>query len=137
MRLLFAFLILTVNIFGQDNLRTKTKNDVLGKWKFKPIYLKMDDGKEAIMEEWIVMEITFSKQGNFKFVLSDSSIQEGKWDISDDGKILLLTERKQIPKYHEEFIPLNLPIRAKRGKYIKLISKMDGKDEEIKFVRKK
>jgi hypothetical protein len=135
MKLLFIFFILiSVNLFGQDNPRTKTRNDVLGKWKFKPFSVLMDNGEKAIMDEWIVMKITFSEQGNFKFVLSDSSIQEGKWAISDNGKTLWLTERRQAPKRNEELMPLNLPIKAKRGKYVKLTTKLNGKEEKIKFV---
>ncbi len=134
MRLLLTFFILiTVNLFGQDNPRTKTINDALGLWKFKPFYEKFDDGQKAIMPIWVVMEINFSEQGHFKFLLNDSTTQEGKWDISDDGKTLLLTERMQTPEHYEELLPLNFPIRTKKGKYIKLVFKAEGKDKEIEF----
>jgi hypothetical protein len=140
--LLIFFMFLTINLLGQNSPKEKTTSEVLGEWKFKPYYEKFDDGEKSFVSAWLVMEISFSPQRRFKFVLYDSATQEGKWDISEDGKTLLLSERSQTPEYHEKLLPLNFPIKTKKGKYIKLIfrgtetiDEKEGKekDKEIEF----
>jgi hypothetical protein len=134
MRLLWIlYLLLTTTLFGQESPKSKTTRDIIGTWEFRPFHRKFDHGEKVLQPIWVIMKMSFSAQGHFKFVLHDSVIQEGKWDISEDGKKLLLSERSQTPEYHEELQPLSFNITTKTGRYIKLLTKEEGKDIEIEF----
>ena len=118
MKTLLLFIALVqVNAVAQSNPKNSTKNDATGSWKFEP-KLSTQKGQSLIVDYSIVLKIDFALDGSYKFLLQDSTMERGKWDISEDGEALLITERSQIPESKVKLHSLEFPIKTKRGKYI-------------------
>ena len=123
--LLGLMFLVTINVSAQFTARDKTMEGIIGSWKFVPLVIR-EDGIKGEMSEWSVMKMTFSADKKFRFELHDAIIQTGTWDISPDGKKILLTNRNQIPEFEEKLIDLSFDVKVNKGKHIKVVFKESG-----------
>ena len=135
MKLIIAFLILmNPSAIIQDN--SHSKMDALGIWKFKPESNLRT--VESSSEVCILSQVHFKLDGSYEFILYDSTIEKGYWDIKKEG-VLHLTERTQIPKTAQLLLPLDFKIKIKKRKHIILTfmefdDNNNGREAERRFV---
>jgi hypothetical protein len=90
---------------------------MIGTWEFKPGVFPMtnqDRKVDAMFDTWHTKFAAFNTEGSYIFTFKDSTQQVGKWDISSDGKILILTSMSDVPKEFAHMKELRFPIRIKK-----------------------
>jgi len=88
-------------------------------WEFRPgEFLLVTEDKRKInaqVDTWHTKAAIFNKNGDYTFIFRDSTKQFGKWDISKDGKILILSDMSDLPKELEELKEVKFPVKFKKG----------------------